>query len=449
MTSVVDNLGTNTLKNRLLGLGQGAHQWDLATAFLSLEGLRLLDGALESVECVRLLFGEDADRLERVEIMRRMRERSEIALRDARKEDPTLEGLSHFERLLNEGKVQVRVYRKNEANTEARGAFHAKVYIAHHAGHEPYKAIAGSGNLSKNGLTRNIELGLKASDDQAGQLAAWFQARWEEAVEDDVTGLIKTELRRHTDLYPPRAIFLRALWEWGNWIQGHETLDKNDMIERLDPHQEEGYRRALKVLQRENGVLVCDGVGLGKSFIALALMEHFLGEGKNVLLVAPKAILDATWKTYFRLYLFKHGGDFKVLADRYITGFQEFPARAKGSKEEEIAAKFEQKNQTEAREEFLDNLVRLGRSAHVIVIDESHNLRTPAAERYLNMLSVLATESPEPKKVVLLTATPLNTKHTDLTAQFALAKCSTDARIGGKPLAELRPLATRLDNEMA
>lgn len=448
MTSVVDNLGENTLQNRLQNIGVGAVAWDLATAFLSLEGLRLLDGALETTQSVRLLFGEDADRLERTKILQLMRNRSDAALRDARAVDPTLEGLRGFARLLSEGRVQARVYRKNPINTDAKGAFHAKVYIAHHSQGDPHRAIAGSGNLSKNGLTRNIELGLKATDDQAWQLAQWFEDRWREAVEDDVTEELHRELLRHLDLYPPRALFLRALLEWGEWVQGREPETPGEMLDRLDPHQRDGYNRAIKVLKREDGVMVCDGVGLGKSFIALAIMERFLRERKQVLLVAPKAILDSSWQRYIEQFLEDYRGDFRLLSDRPITDFQKYPARADGKKEDEILQRMERRNAVEERERFLKQMQALGRNAHLIVIDESHNLRTPSAERYLNMLAVLAAGDHGPKKVVLLTATPLNTKHVDLTAQFALAKSGPDARVGGKALAELRPLATRLDGEM-
>ena len=47
------------------------------------------------------------------------------------------------------------------------------------------------------------------------------------------------------------------------------------MLDIFDEHQRQGYWQALRILERQNGVMVCDGVGLGQSFIALALMEHF------------------------------------------------------------------------------------------------------------------------------------------------------------------------------
>ena len=77
-------------------------------------------------------------------------------------------------------------------------------------------------------------------------------------------------------------------------------------MDALDPHQEQGFRRALRILERENGVMVCDGVGLGKSFIALALMEQFCRQGRNVLLIAPKSIMASSWDGYLENYLARY-----------------------------------------------------------------------------------------------------------------------------------------------
>ena len=44
-------------------------------------------------------------------------------------------------------------------------------------------------------------------------------------------------------------------------------------------------------------------MGLGKSFIALALMEHYCRQGQNVLLIAPKNVMDTSWNEYLPKYL--------------------------------------------------------------------------------------------------------------------------------------------------
>lgn len=84
--------------------------------------------------------------------------------------------------------------------------------------------------------------------------------------------------------------------------------------------------------------MICDGVGLGKSFIALALMERFCQEKKNVLLIAPKNIMSSSWDGYLDDYLAQYRQPFGTLHQIAMTELG-FDYEADG----EVTSTFEQK----------------------------------------------------------------------------------------------------------
>lgn len=456
MGTIIDNLGENTLDRMLVKMRKDADKWDLATAYFSLEGLRLVGEALKDAREVRLLFGEDANHLDRARIMALMQSRSADDLRAARADDPLLAGLAPVERLFAEGRFQARVYRRNPHNPDAKGAFHAKVFIAHRSDElEPVKAVVGSGNLSKNGLTRNIELGLLTNADQGPPLADWFEARWNEAVDDDVTKAVHDEIARHLDLYPPRALFLRALLEWGEWVRGTKTVPPGRVAKLLDPHQITAVLEGRRILDREGALMVCDGVGLGKSFVALALMEEALANGDKVLLVAPKAIMDASWNAYVERYLPDHATGFASLQRLAMPDFQ-YAARMDDGDEDAYKAKLRERGQEDMwrrRDAALRELETFAEQVDLVVVDESHNFRSSGAGRYKNLLALLArARVRRGGRTVLMTATPINTRHEDAVQQFRLL-CNTTgtvdrddrSSVAGVGLAMVRAEAQKLD----
>ena len=374
---------------------------------------------LVRAERIRLLFGDDACARQRNALIRAMQERSDDDLRVQREADPLLKGLHLAKRLIDEGRIEARVYTQEK--------FHAKLYISHRDGYPPASGIVGSGNFTRSGLSRNIELNIRLIEEQTEKLIAWYEARWAEAQQDDITAVLKQQIERHIRLYDPYALYLKALLAWGDYAQGRAPLKPLEILPLLDPHQEHAYRQALRILQREPGVMICDGVGLGKSFVALALMEHWLSEGSRVLLVAPKAILKSSWEGYLRRYLGRYSGGFASLHHRPMTwfGFDPEEDAEDGASLEEYAAQ-----------------------ADVIVIDESHNFRNSATQRYKNLYRVVAPNERGRKKIVLLTATPINTRYEDLSSQFQMLT-HDNGTIGGIARLQLNKQARLRDKEIA
>jgi len=422
MTSIIDNKADNTLLAAVRSIGSHGEELWIATAFFSLDALNLVGEALQRFARVRLLFGDEASKSQRSMLLKQVSRVSERDLLQRRTDEPLLEGLGHADRLIRDGRLEARCYVKEK--------FHAKAYVSHLsepiAGYTAF-GIVGSGNFTRPGLLANIELNVRLSHEQTSELVSWYQEMWDEAQEDVVTSELAREIERHLRLYAPRTIYLRALLEWGDHVQGRKPLKELRMLDVLDVHQIHAYRQALAIIEREPGVMICDGVGLGKSFVALALMEHWLSEGSRVLLIAPKAILTSSWLGYLDRYL-----------EDYSLAYSNVHAKAMTWLGADL----------EKDPDFAKRLGEYAKQADVVVVDESHNFRNSAAKRYDNLLKVVEPNERGRKKIVLLTATPINTKYEDLANQFQLLT-HVNGSISGIARLQLSKRARLRDRELA
>ena len=418
--TIIDNREGNTLLAGIQRMGAGGRELFIATAFFSLDGLLLLADAFENYARVRVLFGDDASPTQRKMLLERLRLVSDRDLLAQREREPLLSPLQKVEALFASGRIEARCYTANK--------FHAKAYLVLRPEAYPSEmAVIGSGNFTRPGLLKNIELNVQLSPEQTAHLKQWYEERWQEASEDIVTDDVLKEIRRQIDLYDPYYLYLKALYTWGQDRQGDSLGERTELLQKLDKHEEDGYLQALKIIERQHGVMVCDGVGLGKSFIALALMEHFCRTGHNVLLIAPKNILNNSWNGYLQDYMSRYRSPFGNIHEMAMTALG-FDADGDESAED------------------LDLVRRLCDRADVIVIDESHNFRTRSANRYQNLYRIIEPLNGRRKKIVMLTATPLNTYYTDLSSQLALVT-HEDGSIGAYSIEQIRKATRELDGD--
>ena len=93
-------------------------------------------------------------------------------------------------------------------------------------------------------------------------------------------------------------------------FEGHELTvgewekTQSEVYKALDQYQKDGYAALMKIAQRYSGAFLCDGVGLGKTFVGLMLIERLvMYERKRVVLLVPKAAREAVWGKELRRYL--------------------------------------------------------------------------------------------------------------------------------------------------
>lgn len=194
-------------------------------------------------------------------------------------------------------------------------------------------------------------------------------------------------------------------------LPNEATGFKNSVIwNKLYNFQKDACLAIVNKLEKYNGCILADSVGLGKTFTALSVIKYYENRNKSVLVLCPKKLND-NWITYRSNYL-----NNPMAADRlrYDILFHSDLSRTGG------------------KSNGLD-LAHINWSNYdLVVIDESHNFRNggkvttdendenPKENRYLQLLNKVIRRGVK-TKVLMLSATPVNNRFNDLKNQIALA----------------------------
>lgn len=181
--------------------------------------------------------------------------------------------------------------------------------------------------------------------------------------------------------------------------------------------QKDAVLAIISKLERYNGCILADSVGLGKTFTALAVVKYYENRNKSVLVLCPKK-LSENWNTYKGNYV-----NNPIAADRL---------------------RYDVLYHTDlSREHGQSNGIDLDRlnwgNYDLVVIDESHNFRNGGEvsgegdkeNRYLRLLNKVVRAGVR-TKVLMLSATPVNNKFIDLKNQLALAYEGDSSQINDK-----------------
>ncbi|HET9440492.1 MAG TPA: DEAD/DEAH box helicase [Longimicrobiales bacterium] len=187
------------------------------------------------------------------------------------------------------------------------------------------------------------------------------------------------------NLVTPRAAALRIL------AARASATDPLPSSYSLAQHQVEAVARARSIMQRRGGVLIADGVGLGKTFIAAALVEQELSAGNAVTVVIPAA-LRVAWRQALRPVIESCPAPLQWLTHGQLSRGVHAP------------------------------------EARLVVVDEAHAFRNPRTQRYRHLWRLCRSG-----RIALLTATPVNNSLSDLYFQlrlFAADNAFADLGIG-------------------
>lgn len=355
-----------------------------ATAYLNPQGFALIADEVERAPRVRILLGAEPEEPYRTQLERSQPVKFEAAAaehlvdleRDRDLLGFTVEADAAARRLVawlrsnqdgDSPTVEVRRFTK--------GFLHGKAYIAEH----PLMpaVLAGSSNLTRAGLTWNRELNLGyPSGTHTDLVIDWYNKLWDQSVPFDLAALYEARWQEHA----PGVVFLRMLYElYGRF---DETANMEVQLP-VTSFQKDGIHRAQRILDELGGVLVCDEVGLGKTFIAGEFIKQVTQRDRQkALIVVPAALKTSTWEPFLKAYDLKSARVEVVTYDDVRNG-----------------------TKPEVRPESLDDY-------SLVVIDEAHNLRNPATLTADAVMRLLWSE--HPKKVLLLTATPVNNTLRDL-----------------------------------
>jgi SNF2 family DNA or RNA helicase len=372
-----------------------ARAMDIATGYFEIGALLSLNDEWQKLEKIRILMGDEVTARTRKAllegVLRRAEETLDASLEKEKESNDFLVGVPAIVDAMANKKIECRVYSKKK--------FHAKAYITHAKGRViGSSALVGSSNFTYPGLWDNIELNVQLRR-EVDALQAWYETHWDEG--EDVSEELLKIIQRHTAEYSPFEIYARALRE----LMRHHIPDVEEWVKNeskifplLAKYQQDGYASLMQIADTFGGAFLCDGVGLGKTFVGMMVIERLLHDRKKVVLIAPKATVAPVWEATLRQKLPSSLSKWSGLHRVAHTDLGRTGAMDGGGTWEEFWNDVEQ-------------------NADAIVIDEAHHFRNPGTfggqgKRESRYRSLARVAGPKPdgsrKQLFLLTATPVN-----------------------------------------
>jgi superfamily II DNA or RNA helicase len=383
LSTIIDNRNDNTALEALKKLLTESQSLDVASGFFEIGSLLSLDGLWQPLSQIRILMGDEMTRRTKQELVTALTARANDSVEDAKERDDSLLGLDAIRQALGNGKIQAKIY--------LQAKFHAKAYIFDtKIGQLSNYAIVGSSNFTKPGLTQNIELNLALTEPlYIEALKNWYKELWAQAedVSEDVIKVLEPHLRE----YMPFEVWAKALFEYFEGKQKADTTwEESDSIvwQGLSKYQRDGYRNALKIADKWNGALVCDGVGLGKTYIGMMILEYHLQKKHKILLIVPKSARKSVWEESRIAKTVK--GQYPVLLEDNVRILNHTDLGRDGTISPE---------RWEYYTKYFD----------VVIIDEAHHFRHPYRGRGRKLMQLAKN-----KKLYMLTATPINNSLDDI-----------------------------------
>lgn len=309
------------------------------------------------------------------------------------------------------------------------GLMHGKLYHVHDGKRD--HALVGSSNFTIKGLgltdEPNIELNLVVdSDRDRDDLLAWFDELWsDDELTEDVRDEVLERLERLYRHNSPEFVYFKTLYHIFSQFLADQTVEEAKLDDArfsetaiwkmLFEFQRDGVKAVRSKLDRYGGCILADSVGLGKTFIALAVIKWFELRNQRVLVLCPKKLRD-NWTEF--LAQNNHETN-PLLADRfsYTVLSHTDLTRSSGKVGDINLASFNWGNYD------------------LVVIDESHNFRTASRgksngsgsdyrpSRYEKLIDEVIGSGMK-TKVLMLSATPVNNDLSDLKGQLDLVLAS-------------------------
>jgi len=261
--------------------------------------------------------------------------------------------------------------------------------------------ITGSSNLTRAGLSTQNEFNVEISDYGVDEAENYFDSLWERAVrinEQEETKVKLIDVLKNKTLLKELTPFEAYVLVLKSYLETYEHKDNNTSINYLPEnnnykrykYQIDAIKQAIAMLEKNNGVLIADVVGLGKTIIACAVARQLRVRG--IVICPPGLIGDENktegWKKYLE--------EFKLY---------EWEVRSSGNLENAL--------------EFLKDK----NDFEMVIVDEAHRFRNQDTKNYELIKNICRN-----RKVILLTATPFNNKPQDVLSLlnlFVVPKRST------------------------
>ena len=300
---------------------------------------------------------------------------------------------------------------------------HAKLYLHNTANAKDTFFISGSSNLTEAGIGQrnignNAELNIVESgmNPQYKELKEWFDNLWKNSAKEDKTVVhqggkevkvnfkkyLITEISKIFKIYTPDDIYLKILTEM-DLCADTEIVDKSlrnsKIYNALYDFQKAGVVNLVRMLNENNGAILADAVGLGKTWTALAVIKFYQKNGYDTVVICPKK-LDYNWRKWTKKFQSKFQADGFDYLIRFHTDLEEARMKKKAKMD-------------------TDDVFFTSDNPRLFVIDESHAMRNENGSRYRFLLENVLKKN-ENAKILMLSATPINNDFLDVRNQFNL-----------------------------
>lgn len=404
MNNFITNSGENNLKKRLVDLIRHSEELKFLVGFFYFSGIsEFYDTLRNNSECtLKILVGLNVDKIafkiveyDEEEVTKSNKERRELFIDSVKKtintdDFDTKEFNEQVKFFIEMIKIKRLIIRKTDRPN------HSKLYIFKLNETQIGRKrlfITGSSNLTKAGVSTQDEFNVEISDYGVNDAEAYFDALWDEAVELTEHEETRQKLLRvvendtHIKEVTPFEAFLFILKKYlESFEHKNVSMSLSDLLSLNGytpyTYQLDAVKQALAVIEQNNGVILADVVGLGKTIIACSIAKELNKQG---IIICPPGLkgdetAESGWEKYreeFKLY------DWKVFSLGNM---------------EKISRYLEKNKDIEA-----------------VIVDEAHRFRNQDTEDYESLLNIC-----RGKNVILLTATPFNNRPGDILSLLKL-----------------------------
>lgn len=418
-TKFFTNQNDNSLLKKFEGVFtniESIRHFDALVGYFRTSGYFKVRAFLDKIPKIRILVGINVDKL-----IKKYHDKGQLYLenpdetkadfleevikniQEANYDEVTEKGILQFIEDLVSGKIELRAHPKKK--------IHAKVYIFRPATfneYAPCEVITGSSNLTDAGLGANPEsnyefnVSLREYEDVKFATEE-FERLWAESVPilQAEAERIKSQTYLRDD-FTPFELYIKMLIEYFGKRVDYDPYNIDLLLPpkyiRLK-YQSDAANQGYAIMMKHNGFVLADVVGLGKTIIACMIIKKFIyenGTHTKVLVVVPPAIEDS-WRRTVK--------DFEL--DNHFTFI------TLGS----LHKILDKNNYSYPNPEEID----------LIAVDESHKFRNDYTEMYLALQEICkmprsrsAENGDFRKKVILISATPLNNRPQDIENQLYL-----------------------------
>ncbi len=421
-TKFFTNQESNTLLNKFKGIFEhntDIQHFDALVGYFRSSGYFRVRPFLDNVPHIRILVGIDVDKIlakyqskgllfqgDANQTLQEFLSEIKSDIQSAEYSEKTENGILQFIQDIVSNKIEIKAHPSKK--------LHAKIYIFRPEGwneHKTGSVITGSSNLTENGLggtdAFNYEFNVKLQDyDDVKFATDEFERLWIEGISILPVEIKKIQKETYLNVdFTPFEVYMKFLIEYFGKSVDFDPNSISDLplgFKRLS-YQIDAVNEGFKLLEKHNGFFLSDVVGLGKTVVGTLIAKKFFYSNdfpshiSNILIVVPPALKDNWEETLDKFQLH----NYKIVTNGSLHKIMD-------------AEKYD-----------------------LVIVDEAHKFRNDTADAYNELQKICKTRtkrrskdgSKAAKKVMLISATPLNNRPEDIANQVYLFQDSKDSSL--------------------